>query len=184
MLTVMLRLTILFLLLIPQLVFSQTSDHPFQVLVAEGSTIFGKPVEPLMYVDDVTSIEVQENGFLSLVHKGGTTYELKEKVFTFYLKQEKLKDLSARPELEILYETTPRVDDSEMIVMLNPPFDSLRVVNWIEGEPIEIALAFTERTSSSLQAHCLGSQQQKDSRFWNKENQFPSEALQFWTSGG
>ena len=134
----MLRLTILFLLLIPQLVLSQTANLNFQVLVAEGATIFGKQVEPLAYIDDVTSLEIAENGFIALVHEKGTTYELKETVFTFYLKQEKLKSLWKRPELKILYESTPRLDESEMIVMLDPPFDSLGTVNWVEDEAIEL----------------------------------------------
>lgn len=134
----MLRLTILFLLLIPQFVSSQTSDFPFQVLVAEGASIFGKKVEPLTFIDDVTSIEVQQDGFLALVHKGGTTYELKEKIFTFYLKPEKLKERRNRPQLEVLYNTAKLKDLSDAIVMIHPNFDSLGVVNWIENEPIEL----------------------------------------------
>lgn len=137
-LTIMLRLTIFLLLFTPQLVFSQTDDPPFQVLVAEGATIFGKQVEPLIFVDDVTSIEIEEGGFLALVHKGGTTYELKEKVFTFYLKPEKLKDLWKRPELEVLYDSGKRADLSDMIEMIHPNFDSLGIVNLLENEPIEL----------------------------------------------
>jgi hypothetical protein len=97
----MLRQTIL-LLFLPQLIYSQTNDLPFQVLVAKDATIYGEAVEPLTFVDDVTSIDIKQGGFLSLVHKGGTTYELNEKIFTFYLKPEVLKEGSNRPELSNL----------------------------------------------------------------------------------
>lgn len=134
----MLRLTILLLLLIPQLGFAQTSTLPFQVLVAEGATISGGQVEPLIFVDDITSIELAEDGFVALTHIGGTTFELSKTTFTFYLKPEKFKELDERPELEILYETASREDNSESIVMLHPKFDSLGVVNCIIDKPIEL----------------------------------------------
>ena len=62
-----------------------TSDLPFQVLTAQDAQIFGQTVEPLQFVDDVTSIEVADGGFVCLVHKGGTTYEYNEHIFTFSL---------------------------------------------------------------------------------------------------
>ncbi|MEQ9402486.1 MAG: hypothetical protein RIM99_02770 [Cyclobacteriaceae bacterium] len=134
----MLRQAIALLLFIPQLVFSQTSDLPFQVLIAENATIFGNKVEPLTYVDDVTNIEVGENGFVALVHKGGTTFELKEKTFTFYLKKEKLKDQANRPDLTVLYEDSARVDDTKIIKVLHPVFDAAGTISWKSDEPFEM----------------------------------------------
>lgn len=134
----MLRKAIVLLLFAPQLLYSQTSDPAFQILVAKDAFIFGKAAEPLTLVDDVTSIEVKENGFVALVHKGGTTYEHKEKVFTFYLKPEKLKELNRRPNLKILYEDEASTDSSESIVVLHPQFNSNKTVVWSDSIPFEI----------------------------------------------
>ena len=133
----MLRQAIAFLLFFPQLVFAQTSDLPFQILVAQDAYVYGKAIEPLSFVDDVTSIEVNPGGFLTLVHKGGTTYELKEKVFTFYLKPEKLKDLSTRPDLAILYADSAIADQTENIIVLHPVFDENRELKWETNTPFE-----------------------------------------------
>ncbi len=112
-------------------------DLPFQVLVAEGATIYGKEVKPLQFIDDVTSVEVKEGGLLSLVHKGGTTYELTEKIFTFYLKPEELKDRAERPNLNVLYQDTLRLEQSRLIKILHPPFDRTGFLVWNEDEPFE-----------------------------------------------
>ena len=64
----MLRRAIVILLFIPQLVYSQTSDLPFQILVAKDVLLFGREAEPLTFVDDVTSLDVKPGGFLALVH--------------------------------------------------------------------------------------------------------------------
>ena len=134
----MLRKAIVLLLFIPQLIYSQTSEPAFQILIAKDAYIFGNPAEPLALVDDVTSIDVKENGFVALVHKGGTTYERKEKVFTFYLKPEKLKELTRRPNLQILYEEKASTDSSEAIVVLHPQFNSNKTVVWPDSTPFEI----------------------------------------------
>ncbi|WP_370088729.1 hypothetical protein [Ekhidna sp.] len=115
-----------------------TSDLPFQVLVAKNASIYGKPVEPLQMVDDVTSIEVQEGGFLSLVHKGGTTFEHTEKIFTFYLKPEELKTRQDRPMLELLYMDSTVLDPTKIITVLHPPFDRSGYLEWNENEPFEL----------------------------------------------
>ncbi len=133
----MLRQAIICLLFLPQLVISQTSEQHFQVLVAKDASIYGETVEPLQYVDDVTSIEVKSGGFLALVHSAGTTYELKEKVFTFYLKPEKFKDRE-RPDLSFLYQDSVMVDNTDMIVVLHPKFDEKGVLKWVDNSPLEI----------------------------------------------
>lgn len=115
-----------------------TSDLPFQVLVAKNASIYGKPVEPLQMVDDVTSIEVGEGGFLSLVHKGGTTFEHTEKIFTFYLKPEELKVRQDRPMLEQLYMDSTVLDPTKIITVLHPQFDRSGYLEWNENEPFEL----------------------------------------------
>lgn len=121
------------------LAFAQsTTDLPFQVLVANKATIYGEEVKPLQMVDDVTSIEVAEGGFLSLVHKGGTTYEFKEKIFTFYLKPEELKDRKSRPDLEVLYEDSVVLDQTKLITVLSPPFDRSGYTVWKEDEDLNL----------------------------------------------
>lgn len=117
---------------------SAQEDKPFQVLVAKDASTYGIPVEPLQYVDDVTSIEVAEGGFLSLVHKGGTTYEHTEKIFTFYLKPEELKNRNERPQLELLYLDSTVLDPTKIITVLHPPFDRSGYLAWSENEPFEL----------------------------------------------
>ncbi|MEO9872227.1 hypothetical protein [Ekhidna sp.] len=113
-------------------------DLPFQVLVAKGANIYGTPVEALQMIDDVTSIEVVEGGFLSLVHKGGTTYEHTEKIFTFYLKPEELKDRKERPSLNLLYMDSTALDQTKLITVLYPPFDRSGYLIWNEAEGFEV----------------------------------------------
>ena len=115
-----------------------TSDLPFQVLVAKDASVYGTPVEPLQMVDDVTSIEVKEGGFLSLVHKGGTTYEHTEKIFTFYLKPEQLKDRQERPRLELLYMDSTVLDPTKIITVLYPPFDRSGYLVWNENDAFDL----------------------------------------------
>ncbi len=134
----MLRKAIVILLFIPQLVHSQTSDLPFQILVARDVYVFGKPAEPLTFIDDVTSLDVKPGGFLALVHKGGTTYELKEKIFTFYLKPEELKDVDQWPKLEVLYQDLPLPDPTETITVLHPLFNRDRTIIWGDSSPLEV----------------------------------------------
>ncbi|MEP5614379.1 MAG: hypothetical protein ABJP45_19160 [Cyclobacteriaceae bacterium] len=107
-------------------------------MVAKDAFVFGKAAEPLTLIDDVTSIEVKPGGFLALVHKGGTTYERTEKVFTFYLKPEKLKELDRRPNIEILYEQKASSDSTDSIVVLHPQFNSGRTVLWPDSTPFEV----------------------------------------------
>lgn len=114
------------------------NDLPFQVLVAKDASVYGTPVEPLQMIDDVTSIEVKEGGFLSLVHKGGTTYEHTEKIFTFYLKPEKLKERQERPRLEVLYMDSTVLDPTNIITVLYPPFDRSGYLVWNENEPFDL----------------------------------------------
>ncbi len=114
------------------------SDLPFQVLVAQNASIYGDPVKPLQMVDDVTSIEINEGGFLSLVHESGTTYEHTEKIFTFYLKPEELKSLDERPRLDLLYMDSTVLDPTKMITVLYPPFDRSGYLVWKENEPFEL----------------------------------------------
>lgn len=116
----------------------ETADLPFQVLVAKDASVYGTPVKPLQMVDDVTAIEVGEGGFLSLIHKGGTTYEHTEKIFTFYLKPEKLKDRPARPWIDVLYSDTTVLDHTKLITALYPPFDRSGYLEWNEDEPFEL----------------------------------------------
>lgn len=116
----------------------ESSDLPFQVLVTKDASIYGTEVKPLQMIDDVTSIEIKEGGFLSLVHKGGTTYEYTEKIFTFYLKPEKLKDRQTRPWLNILYSDTTVLDPTKLITVLHPTFDRSGYLEWNENEPFEI----------------------------------------------
>ena len=113
-------------------------DKPFQVLVAKDASTYGIAVEPLQYVDDVTSIEVKEGGFLSLVHRGGTTYEHTEKIFTFYLKPEELKNRKERPPLGLLYMDSTVLDPTNVITVLHPPFDRSGYLEWNENEPFEV----------------------------------------------
>lgn len=112
-------------------------ELPFQVLVAREASIYGDKVEPLQYVDDITSIEIEKGGFLSLVHKGGTTYELREKIFTFYLKPEKFKSRKERPKLSTLYADSVTLDQTKIITVLHPPFDRSGFLIWNEEEPFE-----------------------------------------------
>ncbi|MEM7298876.1 MAG: hypothetical protein AAF391_11490 [Bacteroidota bacterium] len=116
----------------------QSSDLPFQVLVAKNATIHGEEVKALKYVDDVTSIEVGEGGFLSLVHAGGTTYEMRERIFTFYLKPEELKERKIRPPLELLYMDSVVLDQTKLITVLYPPFDRSGYLVWDENEPFNV----------------------------------------------
>ncbi len=115
-----------------------SSDLPFQVLVAKDASVYGTPVEPLQMIDDVTSIEVKEGGFLSLVHKGGTTYEHTEKIFTFYLKPQELKERQDRPNLELLYMDSTVLDPTKIITILYPPFDRSGYLVWNENDPFEL----------------------------------------------
>ncbi|WP_462253334.1 hypothetical protein [Ekhidna sp.] len=116
----------------------ETSDLPFQVLVAKDASVYGTPVEPLQMVDDVTAIEVKEGGFLSLIHKGGTTYEHNEKIFTFYLKPEVMKDRKERPDLKVLYSDSTVLDPTKLITVLSPIFDRSGYLEWNENEPFEL----------------------------------------------
>ncbi len=140
----MLRQAIVLLLFIPQLVHSQTSDLPFQILVAKDVFVFGKAAEPLTYVDDVTSVDVKPGGFLALVHKGGTTYEIEKKTFTFYLKPEKLKELDKRPEFRFLYQDSTVRDPTETITILHPSFNYDRTVTWPDSTPFKVFWHFPD----------------------------------------
>ena len=117
---------------------AQSGDLPFQVLIAKDASIYGEPVQPLQLVDDVTSIEVKEGGFLSLVHQGGSTYEHTEKIFTFYLKPEELKNRKERPQLDILYADSAIVDQTKTISVLYPVFDRSGYLEWNQEEPFEL----------------------------------------------
>ncbi|WP_425389855.1 hypothetical protein [Ekhidna sp.] len=117
---------------------SAQDEKPFQVLVAKYANIYGTPVEPLQYVDDVTSIEIADGGFVSLVHEGGTTYEHTETIFTFYLKPEKFKDRSERPMLDVLYKDSTVFDPTKIITVLYPPFDRSGYLVWNENDPFEV----------------------------------------------
>lgn len=128
-----------FLLLSSLHLIAQDADKkPFQVLVAKDAYIYGRAVEPLQFIDDVSSIEVNEGGFLSLVHEGGTTYEHTEKIFTFYLKPQKFKNRNERPNLALLYEDSAIVASSKTIVVLSPPFDRSGYLEWNKNNPFEI----------------------------------------------
>ena len=113
-------------------------DRPFQVLVSEGATIGDEQVEPLQFVDDVTSIDIAEGGFLSLVHKGGTTFEKREKIFTFYLKSDPLKNLEQRPDIGVLYEDSLQTSDERGISVLFPVFDRSGYIEWDENQPFDL----------------------------------------------
>ncbi len=116
----------------------ETSELPFQVLVAKDASVYGTPVKPLQMIDDVTSIEVSDGGFLSLIHKGGTTYEHTEKIFTFYLKPEELKNRQERAPLEMLYADSTVFDPTKLITVLSPSFDRSGYTEWNESEPFEL----------------------------------------------
>ena len=131
------RYSILFLIIFQLSVYGQ-EELPFQVLVAKDASIYGEPVKNLQMIDDVTSIEVKEGGFLSLVHLDGTTYEHTEKIFTFYLKPEELRKLDERPRLDILYMDSTYLDPTKIITALYPPFDPSGYVEWNENEPFEL----------------------------------------------
>ena len=128
----------LILVLLPNILLSQDKDLPFQVLVTNNATIYGVPVEPLQLVDDVTSIEVAADGFVALVHSGGTTYEMSEKVFTFYLKPEQLKDRKERPKLSVLYEDSTVLDQTKLITTLSPAFDRSGFLVWNKEEHMKV----------------------------------------------
>ena len=129
---------ILFLLIIslPNFLFSQSA--PFQVLVAKKASVYGESVLPLQYIDDVTSIEIEDGGFISLVHQGGTTYEINETIFTFYLKPELLKERVKRPMLERLYSDSLSSELATNLKVLYPPFDRSGLLSWHETKPVKI----------------------------------------------
>lgn len=129
------RLFLAFLITANIVLAQETNDLPFQVLVANKASVYGDEVKPLQYVDDVTSIEVGEGGFLCLVHKGGTTYEFREKIFTFYLKPEQLKNREERPDLSVLYMDSISLDQTKIITVLHPPFDRTGYLEWNQEEP-------------------------------------------------
>ena len=131
------RYSVLFLIVIPLSVYCQ-EELPFQVLVANGASIYGDPVKDLQMVNDVTSIEIEDGGFVSLVHKDGTTYERTEKFFTFYLKPEELRKLNKRPQLDVLYMDSTVLDPTKVVTVLYPPFDRTGYLIWNENEPFEI----------------------------------------------
>ncbi|MEQ9468925.1 MAG: hypothetical protein RLN88_16065 [Ekhidna sp.] len=131
-------LSLLILILSLNLPAQSTNDLPFQVLVAKDASVYGTPVEPLQMIDDVTSVEVKEGGFLSLVHKGGTTFEHTEKIFTFYLKPAELRNRKERPRLELLYMDSTVLDPTKIITVLSPPFDRSGYLEWNENEPFEL----------------------------------------------
>lgn len=142
----MLSLYFLLIILISNTLFAQDkSDLPFQVLVAQNASIYGDEVKPLQMVDDVTSIEVGENGFLSLVHKGGTTYEFREKIFTFYLKPEKLKDQNSGPNLDVLYSDSASQEVSKLITPIFPSFDRSGYIVWNKEEPFKLYWHFQDQ---------------------------------------
>jgi len=127
----------IFLLVIalPNFLFSQTP--PFQVLTARNAAVYGKAIEPMQYIDDVSTIQVEPGGFLSLVHQGGTTYEITEKIFTFYLKPEPLKNRDQRPELEILYSDSI-AGSPEEIKVLHPPVNASLGLECKSDDPVKI----------------------------------------------
>lgn len=131
-------LSLLILSIVFHLSAQETSELPFQVLVAKDASVYGTPVKPLQMIDDVTSIEVKAGGFLSLVHKGGTTYEHTEKIFTFYLKPEELKNRNERPRLDLLYADSTALDPTKLITVLSPAFDRSGYLEWSENEPFEL----------------------------------------------
>ena len=132
----MLKRLVYLIVLAPNILLSQ--DKPFQVLVCNKATIYGQEVKPLQMVDDVTSIEVGDDGFLAMVHKGGTTYEVREKVFTFYLKPSKIKNRSQRPALEVLYSGSSTFTSSKLITLLHPSSDASGYFEWDENVPLKI----------------------------------------------
>lgn len=132
------RLYLLLTIVASTLFAQKTNDLPFQVLIANNALIYGNQVEPLQMVDDVTSIEIGDEGFVCLVHKGGTTYEIEEKTFTFYLKHEQLKNRMDRPPLEILWMDSALSDQSTLITVLHPPFDRSGYLIWNENEPFKV----------------------------------------------
>lgn len=112
---------------------------PFQVLVAENATINGIPAQPLQLVDDASFVKFENGeGFVSLVHEGGTTFELNERVFTLRLKPAALKNRKDRPALEILYEDSTVLDQTKLITVLHPVFDRSGYLEWNASEPIEL----------------------------------------------
>ena len=134
----MLRQLFSLFICLPLFVLAQ-EDLPFQVLVAEGATIYDEPVKAMQFVNDVTSIEIKDNGFLSLVHIEGTTFELSEKIFTFYLKPEELKNRGQRPNLNVLYSDSTILDQSKLITILHPQFDRSGFLEWNQNEPFEFS---------------------------------------------
>lgn len=131
------RFSILFLIITQLSVLGQ-DKLPFQVLVAKDASIYGEPVKNLQMVDDVTSIEVKKGGFVSLVHKNGTTFEHEQKIFTFYLKPEEGRKLHIRPKLDILHMDSMVLDPTKVITAIYPPFDPSGYVEWNENEPFEL----------------------------------------------
>lgn len=135
----MLRIGTIILFFLYRFAFSQPADFPFQVLVAENAKVFEQNLAPLTFVDDVTSLKIADGGFVALVHKGGTTYELTEQIFTFYLKPEKLKNRAQRPPLSMLYSgDSASIDYGNTITMLHPKFDTSRLLQWQKNSPITI----------------------------------------------
>ncbi|MEM6828885.1 MAG: hypothetical protein AAF551_00115 [Bacteroidota bacterium] len=118
--------------------YSQKNDDQFQVLVAKNAKALGSELLPLDYVDDITSIEIDENGFVALVHRGGTTFELKETTFSFYLKPDKFKSRDTWPQLATLYEDSARTDQTNLIRVLHPHFDRSGLIKVRKGEPIDV----------------------------------------------
>ncbi len=168
----MLRKAIALLLFVPQLIYSQSSDLPFQILVAKDVFVFGKEAEPLTFIDDVTSLDVKPGGFLALVHKGGTTYELKEKIFTFYLKPEKIKDADQRTNLSVLYEDTRLPDVSDKIEILHPIFNGDRTISWPDSIPFEIFWHLPDEPVLVYKLSVRDHKGQKIQDFGTKEHSF------------
>lgn len=104
----------------------ESNINPFQVLVAKNATAHGKPLQPLQKLDDITKIKIQEDGFVSLVHSGGTTFELTDDVYTFYLKSHPSRQRKQSPEIHLLYEEEKLISNTSNndIELLYPPLSA------------------------------------------------------------
>lgn len=173
------RLTILLFICAVSFAYGQNEDKQFQVLVSKNAKVFGSELAPLAYVDDVTSIDIEQDGFVALVHKGGTTFELSESTFTFYLKAEKLKERSDRPPLEILYEDSAKADLTKTILVLHPKFDRSGLIQWRKDEPVEITWHMPDEPVIAYKISILDHNGKKIQDFGSKKNQFTLKPFNF-----
>lgn len=156
---------------IPLHVFAQGPDLPFQVIVADKASVYGRELRSFDFVDDVSTIKIEEGGYLSMVHQSGYTFELYETVFTFDLTP-KEHPLVEKPNLGVLDSVASQVRLGVELELTYPRVTSNNVLEWDSEDPVTVYWGTQQEIPGTFTVSIFDDQTEKIQDFKTKKSNY------------